>query len=69
MLKVLLIIPAYNEQDSILNVCNIIKKNGKYDYIVINDGSTDNTENICIKNNLNYISLIHNLGIGCAVQT
>ena len=53
MLNVLLIVPAYNEQDSILNVCNMIKKNGKYDYIVINDGSTANTKNICIKNNLN----------------
>ena len=29
----------------------------------------DNTENILSKNNINHIKLIHNLGIGGAVQT
>ncbi len=47
-MKILLIIPAYNEEENILNVCNIIKyynKNAeqKLDYIVINDGSKDST--------------------------
>ena len=72
--KILLIIPAYNEEDNILSTCNTIieynKKNKtKYDYIVINDGSKDNTENILISNNIKHINLIHNLGIGGAVQT
>ena len=40
-----------------------------YDVIVINDGSNDKTEDICIENGIPYISLIHNLGIGGAVQT
>ena len=39
------------------------------DYIIINDGSTDKTKEICKKNNYNVINLIHNLGIGGAVQT
>lgn len=74
MLKILLIIPAYNEQDNILRVCNIIKdyneKNEqKIDYVVINDGSKDNTLKILQENNLNFINLVHNLGIGGAVQT
>ena len=73
-MKILLIIPAYNEQDNILNVCDIIKdyntKNKqKLDYIVINDGSSDNTLKILKDNKLNYINLINNLGIGGAVQT
>ena len=72
--KILLIIPAYNEEENILKTCKQIieynKKNKtKYDYIVINDGSKDNTEMILKSNNLNYISLINNLGIGGAVQT
>lgn len=72
--KVLLIIPAYNEEDNILKTYNTIveynKKNkAKYDVVVINDGSRDNTENILINNNINHITLIHNLGIGGAVQT
>lgn len=73
-MKNLLIIPAYNEEDNILNVCNIIKnyneKNEcKLDYIIINDGSKDNTLKILQDNNLNHINLISNLGIGGAVQT
>lgn len=68
--KVLLIIPAYNEEENILKTCKMIQKSkNKYDYIIINDGSKDKTEEICIKNNLPYITLIHNLGIGGAVQT
>lgn len=72
--KVLLIIPAYNEQDNILKTCtSIINYNKKnkthYDIIVINDGSTDNTSNILKQNNIPHINLIHNLGIGGAVQT
>lgn len=69
-MKKLIIIPVYNEEKSIKNVINNIKENAKgYDYIIINDCSTDNTESICNKNNFNYISLPKNLGIGGAVQT
>ena len=73
-MKVLLIIPAYNEEKSILSVYRSIKNynkknNTNYDVIVINDGSSDNTEKILIENNIPHISLIHNLGIGGAVQT
>lgn len=73
-MKILLIIPAYNEEENILKVCNTIKeynKNNEFnlDYIVINDGSKDNTLKILKENKLNHINLIHNLGIGGAVQT
>lgn len=73
-MKVLLIIPAYNEEECILNTYNnIIEYNKKnkcnYDVIVINDGSKDKTEEILIKNRIPHISLIQNLGIGGAVQT
>ena len=69
-----MIIPAYNEE---LSIENTIKKITKYnnesinkiDYVIINDGSTDNTKQICEKNNYNVINLIYNLGIGGAVQT
>lgn len=74
MKKVLLIIPAYNEEENILNTCqkiiNYNKKNKtKYDFIVINDCSTDHTKQILENNNIPHINLIHNLGIGGAVQT
>ena len=66
--KIVLIIPAYNEEDSIEKTINNIKKYN-FDYIIVNDGSMDNTLDICIKNNFKYISLVNNLGIGGAVQT
>lgn len=73
MKSVLIIIPAYNEEKSILNVVNNIKKvktnNYIIDYIIINDGSSDNTKKVCLNNNLNFIDLPNNLGIGGAVQT
>lgn len=72
--KILLIIPAYNESANILSVCKKIEEYNKkhqsnYDILVINDGSTDNTEEILCNNNINHIKLVHNLGIGGAVQT
>ena len=72
--KIILIIPAYNEEENILNTYNSIikynKKNKtKYDIIVINDGSKDNTSKICKDNNIPAIDLVQNLGIGGAVQT
>ena len=72
--RVILVIPAYNEEENILKTYKSIEKynnsnNTKYDVIVINDGSSDNTSSICHKNNIPVIDLIHNLGIGGAVQT
>lgn len=40
-----------------------------YDYVVINDGSTDNTAEICQMNNYNLIDLTINLGLAGAFQT
>lgn len=66
--KVLLIIPAYNEEASIANTLKQIINSG-YDYVIVNDGSTDSTESILQSHNYNFVSLISNLGIGGAVQT
>lgn len=69
-MKVLLIIPAYNEQENIKETVKKIQDFSKeIEYIVINDGSTDNTEEILKQNNINHIKLVNNLGIGGAVQT
>lgn len=66
--RILLIVPAYNEGESILRVAEIIRNAG-YDFVVINDGSTDDTLQICKQNNIPVINLGTNLGIGGAVQT
>ena len=69
--KILIIIPAYNEEENILKTYNSIinYKEKKYDVIVINDGSKDNTEKILCENKIPHIRLIQNLGIGGAMQT
>ncbi len=69
-MKKLIIIPAYNESESLLKVIKDIKENAPgYDYVVINDASLDNTKEICEKNNIHFLDLASNLGIGGAVQT
>jgi len=72
--KVILVIPAYNEEENILKTYkSVVDYNNKnktdYDVIVINDGSKDKTSSICHENDIPVIDLIHNLGIGGAVQT
>lgn len=67
--KVLIIIPAFNEQESIGKTYIGLSNYHNYDVVVINDGSTDNTEMILEANSIPHITLINNLGIGGAVQT
>lgn len=65
-----MIIPAYNERESIRKTVEEIKKSAVgFDYIVINDCSTDDTRDICEKYHYHFIDLPINLGIGGAVQT
>ena len=70
MSKVLIIIPVYNEAENIEKVVdNLILNYPQYDYIVVNDGSSDTTRDICRKRGYQYLNLTINLGIGGAVQT
>lgn len=69
MCKVLIIIPAYNEEESIEHVVKHIEKEfPQYDYIVVNDGSTDDTARICKRNDFNLVDLPINLGLAGAFQ-
>ena len=69
-MKCLLIIPAYNEQDSIVRVIENLKNNfPQYDYVIINDGSADSTPEICRANGYELIDLPVNLGLAGAFQT
>ena len=69
-MKKLIIIPAYNESECIeATVRDIMENAPDFDYVIINDCSTDNTKEICEKNGFNIVNLPINLGIGGAVQT
>ena len=70
MSKILIIIPAYNEQDNVIRTIKDIEQNiPEANYIVINDCSNDNTRKILQAYNANYLDLPVNLGIGGGVQT
>ncbi|RLD43657.1 MAG: glycosyltransferase family 2 protein [Bacteroidetes bacterium] len=72
-MKLAVIIPAFNEQDSIAIVVNDINalsiSNTEITAIVINDCSSDNTSEVVSKLDCILIDLAVNLGIGGAVQT
>ncbi len=69
-MKTLIIIPAYNEGENIERVVSNLQQNyPQYDYVVINDGSGDNTEEVLIKNGYNHITHPVNLGLAGAVKT
>lgn len=68
-MKVLIIIPAYNERDNIVSVVERLKQAvPQADYLIVDDCSDDGTVKLCRKNQYNYISLPVNLGIGGGVQ-
>ena len=70
MSKVLLIIPAYNEEESLRSLIEEIKTVcSGMDYLVVNDCSSDDTERLLEELGANYISLPCNMGIGGAVQS
>lgn len=70
MEKILLIIPAYNEEENIGSVLKEIKKDISFaDILVINDCSKDNTKKIVEENKVNCIDNIFNMRYAWAVQT
>ncbi len=79
MKKINILIPAYNEAESIdkLNICmqQVIKNNPNYqwEFLLINDGSTDNTlqliKELCKENDhFHYIDLSRNYGKEIAIM-
>lgn len=68
--ELLIIIPAYNEEENIQNVVeHIIKHYPQYDYVVVNDGSKDRTGSICREKGYELLDLPVNLGLAGAFQT
>lgn len=67
--ELLIVIPAYNEEENIENVVTFIQsKYSQYDYIVVNDGSRDRTADICRQNGYELLNLPVNLGLAGAFQ-
>ena len=69
-MKTLAIIPAYNERDSILQAVSELTAVAPWvDYVIVNDGSSDGTCEICKKAHCNMIDLPINVGLSAGFQT
>lgn len=70
MAKILIIVPAYNEEENIGKLLSVLYDGVEYDVCVVNDKSSDRTSEVCHNiPNCIVIDLPCNLGIGGAVQT
>lgn len=68
-MNLLIIIPAYNEAENIERVVNnLIENYPQYDYVVVNDGSSDDTRKICAKKGYNFLDLPINVGLAGAIR-
>ncbi len=65
---VLVVIPAFNEEDSIAQVVRQVKEEGLGDVLVVDDGSADDTARAARRAGAMVLHLPYNLGIGGAVQ-
>ena len=69
-MRVLIVIPAYNESENIVRVIQELRTvEPAYDYVIVNDGSSDETAALCRRNGYHLIDLPVNLGLTGAVQT
>ena len=68
-MRTLIVIPAYNEEKSIVRVVEHLKEVlPGYDYVIINDGSADNTAKICREHGYHMIDQKINLGLSGTFQ-
>lgn len=66
-MKTLLIIPAYNEEESLKNTIDSLS-GLDVDFIIVNDGSKDSTVQVCRDNGYPFLDLSTNLGLAGAFQ-
>lgn len=68
-MRILAVIPAYNEEECLeQTVRNLVATCPEVDYLVVNDGSTDATREICERNGFSHINLPVNSGLAVGFQ-
>lgn len=66
-MKTILIIPAYNEEASIERTIEAVRSvRPDVDLLIVNDGSTDGTCEVCRKHGYPFLDLVANLGLSSA---
>ena len=72
MKKILVVIPAYNEEENIGSLLEKLDKHAlkeQFDVLIVDDGSKDKTAQIAREMGYKVISQIFNMGYGAALQT
>lgn len=67
-MKIIIIIPAHNEEESLPGLLEEVRRVG-YDAVIVNDASSDRTAQVVKAAGFPVLSLPVNLGIGGGVQT
>ncbi len=67
--SVCVVIPAFNEEQTIAAVIDDLRKNGLKNILVIDDGSTDKTAAIAKKSGVTVLKHLKNCGVGAATKT
>lgn len=63
-MRTLVIVPAYNEQESIVSTIEeLLREAPDFDYLIVNDGSSDRTRTICVECGYNMLDLPCNIGL------
>ncbi|WP_027119760.1 glycosyltransferase family 2 protein [[Mycoplasma] testudinis] len=67
--SLLVIIPAYNEAECIVHAVKKLQAVVSFDYVIINDASTDETKKICEDHGFNLINHSKNKGLSGALRS
>ncbi len=68
--SVSIILPAKNEADNLDRLLPVLRKNfPEEEIIVVNDGSSDNTVEICNRHQVTVITHVYSMGNGAAIKT
>jgi len=69
-MRVLAVIPAYNEEESLAATVNgLVAACPDIEYLVINDGSSDSTEQVCLENGFHHLRMPINTGLTSVFRT
>ncbi len=69
-MKTILIIPAFNEEESLKNTVESVRLKAPFaDFLIVNDGSSDGTVRVCRENGYPFLDLPTNLGLAGAFQS
>ena len=68
--SVSIILPAKNEAENLRELLPVLRRNfPQEEIIVVNDGSTDNSVEICEQNQVTVITHVYSMGNGAAIKT